>query len=486
MDISRELLDYSTLEESYILDPQRSIQNPRRLFDTTTTTNGDNDQEEEEEEEDVSMTRLMNESFEVEYIKDNPGLLLQRQGQERGTNDKKKISSARSHHQQARGKLQSFLCIAPELTTVTTSSTEASLLHYENHYSPPKQSRARRRVTPPITPSSPNVATFYGHWGSRRERHISTLPSSNAGQPIRLRVTESGGLLHQHQQHHLTSSSRIGHSYSSHTYNSVSSPGIDLFSYDPYFSSGKYIIALPNGKPYGNGLVMKMGCQFMILEDARGCVLAVIKSRHTHIPSTVVYAPKARFAGQVPSGHRLTRQLVKGGKKSISVVIDGDNEMEVSAALYPWALIAKDGRTMSDDCTVHLVNDDVGSNNNGPLGGPMRRANASSNGLFNSKPNFRGRHAFDRELHTHTVVSRTGGDNSNNDGNVNSISSKSHRKSSSLEENDSDVPCCVIVRDPTNMDAADVTIAPGIDPLLMICYLASHAKMDVEPIMSGY
>ena len=42
------------------------------------------------------------------------------------------------------------------------------------------------------------------------------------------------------------------------------------------------------------------------------------------------------------------------------------------------------------------------------------------------------------------------------------------------------------MQDPTNVDAVDVTIAPGIDPLLMVCYLASHSKMDVEPIMGGF
>jgi hypothetical protein len=37
-----------------------------------------------------------------------------------------------------------------------------------------------------------------------------------------------------------------------------------------------------------------------------------------------------------------------------------------------------------------------------------------------------------------------------------------------------------------NVEAVDITIAPGIDPLLMICYLAAHSKMDVEPIMGGF
>ena len=106
---------------------------------------------------------------------------------------------------------------------------------------------------------------------------------------------------------------------------------------------------------------------------------------------------------------------------------------------------------MGDDCSVFMVND------NARAGGRK----STSSGIFNSEPSFRGRHEFDRELHTHTVVNRT---------------------TTSLEE----VPCCVIVRDSSNLDAVDITIAPVIDPLLMICYLASHTKMDVEPLLSGF
>ena len=40
-------------------------------------------------------------------------------------------------------------------------------------------------------------------------------------------------------------------------------------------------------------------------------------------------------------------------------------------------------------------------------------------------------------------------------------------------------PCCVIIRNPTNVDVVDITIAPGIDPLLMVCHLAVQSKIDV-------
>mmetsp|Transcript_462 Transcript_462/g.1024 ORF Transcript_462/g.1024 Transcript_462/m.1024 type:complete len:749 (+) Transcript_462:196-2442(+) len=436
VDISRELLDYSALDESYILGHVKSHQSPRRLFD-----------DDDDDEDDVLMMEeeeTLNVSFEV--VPTTPSR-------------QRKSNSSQARR---RTNFQSILCMAPaaNLSAVIEDDTPIT----------PRETTTVTSSPPPIiptTPSSPNVATFYGHWGSRRERHVSTLPSPNYGEPIRLRVTESG-LSGGHHNNNCPSINRsgIGHTLSNQT--SASSPGGDFCSYDPYFSTGKYTITLPNRRPYGNGLVMKMGWQFMILEDSRGVVLAVIKSRYTHMPSTVVYSTKARFGGQVASGHRLTRQM-KGGsgynnrKKSVAVVVDGNNDgiLMEGEALYPWALISKRGRTMGDDCTVHLVNDDVG-----------RRGNSSSSGIFHSKASFRGQHGFDRELNTHTVVSRT------------TASSTSSSSSTSLEE--VKVPCCVIVRDPSNLDAVDITIAPGIDPLLMICYLASHSKMDVEPIMSGY
>ena len=277
--------------------------------------------------------------------------------------------------------------------------------------------------------ASPSVSTFVGIWGRRRERHVSTLPSHVQGKPIRLRVTEKD--------------TGRGGSFNDEA---------DFFSYDPYFASGKYLITTIDGRPYGNGLFMKLGSQFMTLEDIQGNVLAVIKSRYTCNPSHVVYAPKPRFLGQAPSGHRLSLN-------SETSVVDGNASIGESAELYPWALIQKEGRTMGDDVTVHLVDEA----STGKLG---RTRSGSSASLFNSNPTFRGKHGFDHELHTHTVVTR---------------SVLSDGKGKSLEE----VPCCVIVRDLSNIDVVGITIAPGIDPLLMICYLASHSKMDVEPIMGG-
>ena len=514
VDISRELLDYSHLEESYILEQKRSHQPPRRLFD------------EEEEEEDVVMCDeigetslldltgddLLDESFEIAspsrlYHRPRCGLQNINEEQPSSCSQKKKKNGKSSKSQ----KFSSILCMGPTSSSQVDESIETS--HDDNvDNDNVQQEVAVRVVTPPTCPSSPGVATFYGHWGSRRERHVSTLPSTTPGQPIRLRVTDKSS--------HLRGHNGIGQSMSS---TSQTSPG-DYYSYDPYFSSGKYTITLPNGKPYGNGLVIKMGLgQFMILQDARGVVLAVIKSRYTYTPSMVVYAPKPKFVNQVPSGHRLTRRVVgnandddgsdvnrkkKKSETTVVIVDGGDNESDDGEALYPWALISKSGRTMGDMCSVHLVNDNVNkdSSSASSLGG--KRTKSTSSGIFNSEPSFCGRHEFDRELHTHTVVSRkvtppATSPTTSSSSKYTSSSLKNKSKSASnskrgnskknskptttsLEEEGEEVPCCVIVRDSTNLDAVDITIAPGIDPLLMICYLASHSKMDVEPLLSGY
>jgi hypothetical protein len=360
------------------------------------------------------------------------------------------------------------------------------------------------------------------------------------------------------------------------------------FSYDPHFSpagSSEYSITVSSsgpggggggGRSYGNDLALRMGgydgrrrggprrndggggdsrrrrrrrpgaaasggegpaesggfasaSQFMILEDRAGSVPCVIKSLRTHdvMPSAVVYAPMARYEGQVPSGHRLKRRRNAvgggengewgerrgggGGRDSIhaAVVIDDDDGEDDAAGrsealLYPWALIRKGGRTMEDECLVHLVRNDGGRKAK-TMGGrrgssSLTNANNNNNGggsIFHPEPSFRGRHGFDeRGLHTHTVVSRTTAPAMMTDGDAPTAtkSSSLHRgggkKTNAKKGDDSaddgnptsleEVPCCLIVRDPSDLDAVDLTIAPGIDPLLMICYLASHSKMDEE------
>ena len=122
-----------------------------------------------------------------------------------------------------------------------------------------------------------------------------------------------------------------------------------------------------------------------------------------------------------------------------------------------------------------------------------------------------GTDGFDeRGLHTHTVVHRTTLTMSASTGMATSTLStmKSSKRMSTYDmlrvqvscnnpntlspnsDNanvilDGWVPCCHIIHDPSNVDSVDLTIASGIDPLLMICYLASHSKIDDECVMTG-
>mmetsp|Transcript_11941 Transcript_11941/g.14837 ORF Transcript_11941/g.14837 Transcript_11941/m.14837 type:complete len:105 (+) Transcript_11941:628-942(+) len=78
----------------------------------------------------------------------------------------------------------------------------------------------------------------------------------------------------------------------------------NFFSYDPYFSLGEYLISTSQNLEYGNGLSIKMGEQYMTLQDKDGKVYGVTRPRHTFIPSSVIYSSKARYDGQTPSSHR--------------------------------------------------------------------------------------------------------------------------------------------------------------------------------------
>jgi len=282
------------------------------------------------------------------------------------------------------------------------------------------------------TPSPSYRSGMTGTPTNRRQRRISTLPSFTQGQPIRLRVSElyTGSCdLETETENPLESSME--------TYD-------DHFSYDPYFSMGQYSITSMNGSPYGNGLFVEMGVQYMTLQDQAGNTLAVTRSRHTFIPSHVIYSPQKRYEGQRPSSHRVPNQQIDLGPSA------SKNGLE----LYPWALVKKEGRRMDHDVTVHFVDE-----------------NAGQNAAFHKAPAFRSRHGFDgSDSHTHTVVSR-----------VERVPPTSFSTSKEQPVEYREMPCCLIIRDPFNCDVFNVTIAPGIDPLLVICYLTVHAKMDVEP-----
>ena len=226
----------------------------------------------------------------------------------------------------------------------------------------------------------------------------------------------------------------------------------DFFSYDPYFSLGEYTISTPTGQDYGNGLCLKMGEQYMSLMDRDGRVWCVTRSRHTFLPSAVIYSPKPKYPGQIPSSHR----------PSSCDVFWGDGVGADAVELYPWALVKKDGRGMEHDVRIHLVAEPG-----------MQSGEELVGGLFSKKPTFRCRHGLDeKNAHSHTIVYR-----------INDSGTQIMGQSVSAEGRE--IPCCMMLRDPIHRDLVDVTIAPGIDPLLIICYLAVHFKMVSEVTSHG-
>ena len=288
--------------------------------------------------------------------------------------------------------------------------------------------------TPTIIPTTSlsSIPTVYVPDGvcHNSSRHVNTLPSLRQCHPIRLTVTESYAGYSSSGE--LTSQSK----------NSLDEDYQTLFSYDPYFSSGQYTISTLSGQPYGNNLSVQMGAKYMTLQDGEGRVYAVTRSRHTFIPSHVIYSPKEMYKGQIPSSHR----SVTAGLQGEQLNADADGVVK----LYPWALVQKEGRRMDHEVRMHMVlpPSEVGSNASQVIGG-----------IFDSQPTFRAKHGFDAKgMHSNTVLYRVEND-----------------------ETENSVPCSLVLRNRMNHDEYDITIAPGIDPLMIICYLAIHSKMDVEP-----
>lgn len=283
--------------------------------------------------------------------------------------------------------------------------------------------------------------------------NVNTLPSFIHGQQIRLKVKQS------YDEYSFTQRDISG----THPNDAVDTSDMNnmsllldeehahLFSYDPSFSAGELRITTMNDEDYGNGLCVKMGEQYMTLQDKDGHVWGIIRSRNTFIPSAIIYSPKERYPGQIPTSHR------PSGNESDSV------------ELYPWALVKKHGRRLEHDVSIHMVAD------------PNDTTTASSStsqkellgGLFETIPTFWSRHGFDNrhnqvhsDTHTHSVIFHV-----------------EAKEDGSLE----DVPCCMSVRDmESSTSTFQVTIAPGVDPLIIICYMAAHSKMDVEPNLVGF
>lgn len=279
--------------------------------------------------------------------------------------------------------------------------------------------------------SSPNT-TLYIPDGIEKNnmRHINTLPSFKKAHPIRLKIRESYA---GYETRNVEGENDVNDSNTSLLSDAEQA---HFFSYDPYFQLGQYVISTLNGEQYGSGLSVKMGERYMTLQDRNGRVWGIMRSRHTWIPSAIIYSPKARYLTQSPSSHRPCGDDIDGGKDSVE--------------LFPWALVKKHGRRMDHHVSIHIVSE---SRTNTELVG----------GLFEKAPSFRSRHGFDgMDNHQHTIVYKMNGED--------------------------EVPCCMMVRDPIQRDLFDVTIAPGIDPLMIICYMAVHSKMvsvyvDFERLM---
>lgn len=293
---------------------------------------------------------------------------------------------------------------------------------------------------------SPNVTTFKGLGFQSRERYITTSPSQK--DPIRLRITEQS--TSYNFQSHPSTSFEV---YSNRGFRANPTGVVgDSYSYDPYILNSSYNIT-QNGRPYGNGLHIKSCSGVMTLEDVSGNVLAVMKSIYaTDSPRRIVYAPKQRYRGQLCSGFRL-RSLGRDdlNKKERTMVVEGNEGIQ----LYPWVMVKKESSTLYSPCSVHYFVEE------------------NKGGSFQSSPAFVGRHGFDGGAHTHTIVSRII-DSGCGDGGEGKRT-RSRRTST---------PCCAIVRDPVNIDAVEMVISPGIDPLLMICYITIHTKMDIEAFSS--
>ncbi|GFH44431.1 hypothetical protein CTEN210_00905 [Chaetoceros tenuissimus] len=307
--------------------------------------------------------------------------------------------------------------------------------------------------------------------GTRRKNiiHINTLPSFKQGHPIKIRIQES----YDGYQDTFTNGSTTTSSTDSQEggttpkFDAVNLSNLSLlsdmeqanfFSYDPYFSLGQYNITTLTGHQYGNGLKVVMGERYMTLQDENENVWAVIRSRHTFIPSAVIYSPKPKYNGQTPSSHR-PKDLCKHG---------------TSVELYPWAFVQKEGRRMDHDVNIYNVaqsqerSGEQSSKSQEESNGKRTRAgNDMIGGLFEKNPTLRSRHGFDEmKNHQHTIVYRL------------EYSTDEVGKTRVNE-----IPCCMLVRDPIVRDTFEVTIAPGIDPLFIICYMSVHSKMDVEPKM---
>lgn len=286
----------------------------------------------------------------------------------------------------------------------------------------------------------------------------TTLPSVIPNQPIHLKITED----------YLTS---LNDDWADQE--SIS------FSYDPSFNFGQYTIETADGMSYGEGgLKIRTNTKaigtsrnVMTLENSStGRIIAAIRSRKSSCPSHIIYGTKPNFLGQIASSFQAEQRL------------DGGS---AGCKLYPWALVRKEGQELNDSISIHMLQKTLPRFHETKIMGQERCgdvAEAKINGggsFFEECPTFKSKRIFNNTtkdaLQTHTIVTRTVKCDGNRIGRE-CCETNDQR----LREN---ITCCVVVHDPQNYDVLYVTIAPGIDPIMMICYLAAHSKMDLEPKM---
>ena len=278
---------------------------------------------------------------------------------------------------------------------------------------------------------------------SSPSRNHSSLPSKAEGCPIRLRITDVAADTRK--------SSREDDEWS------ISSS--DFFSFRlPFFSASEYAVTTPSNRPWGNGIVVKMDDpNRMQVKDRNGTVVAIMRNRNTFpLPSHVIYGTRPRYPGQQPRSHRSGAKCIASNDNSCFESVSSDDIDGNIVHLYPWALVKKSGRKKSDPALIHMAV---------PHAVSQESSFKTDMKGFSIQAAFRGLHGFDGHgEHSHTIVSRI-----------------ENAPPDAVGIKEKEVPCCLIFRNPTKERTYDATIAPGVDPVLIICYLTLHATMDSEP-----
>lgn len=270
----------------------------------------------------------------------------------------------------------------------------------------------------------------------------SSLPSQVSGSPIRLRLTD-------------TTKCQTNTSDESDEWSISSS---DYFSFrTPFFSSAEFAVTTPSGRPWGNEIMARMDDPNRTqVEDGDGNVLAIMRNAHTMVPSHIVYGSRPRYPGQRARSYRGD---IKGGVNSQDASFEtlASNVDEDFVQYYPWALIRKDGRLRGDSVSIHMA---IAEEQEGP-NAPQVTAHALKG--FSRTAALRGQHSFDDHGDlSHSLVSRI-------------------PRSDGESGVETGTPCCLVLPSPVKEGVFDITIAPGIDPVLIICYVTLHARMDSEP-----